>query len=348
MSNSVAKPLSFTSFGTTFDNVEISVQEAFEEANLNYKVDAQPLVRVPQNVLDALVEGTPTIWQPTPNDIIRSHKATYRDDHNRTLGIVGRDYGIVQNAKAFEFLDFISECSGHNPQIVSAGALGYGERMFICAQLGEDSFLNPNDAVKNYVVFTNAHDGTGAVMCFFTPIRVVCQNTLNMAIKSCPNKVVFKHTKHVEKRLDWEIAANREKAKEVFSKSVKFSEEFLNNMFMLKEQKVDTAFVNDFTAEMFLNPAQMKLLRQANGEFDKVDEISTRAKNQINALRDAIANGIGQEQNRSTKLWLLNGVTTFLHNTKEYKSAQDEFRSIIEGDALKKTQRAYDLLTKVA
>lgn len=343
-----AKPLSFTSFGTIFNNTEISVQEAFEEANLDYKVDAQPLVRVPQNVLDALVEGTPTLWTPTKNDIITSHKATFRDDVNHTLGVVGRDYGIVQNTKAFEFLDFIAECSGHKPQIVSAGALGYGERMFICAQLGEDSYLNPNDAIKNYVVFTNAHDGTGAVLCFFTPIRVVCQNTLNMAIKSCPNKVVFKHTKHVEKRLDWEIAANREKAKEVFSKSVKFSEEFLNNMMMLKEQKVDSAFVNDFTAQMYLNSAQMKLLRQANGEMDKVDEISTRAKNQINALRNAIDNGVGQNENRSTKLWLLNGVTTFLHNERTYKSVEDEFKSMLEGDALKKTQRAYDLLTKVA
>lgn len=344
----VARPLSFTSFGTIFNNAEISVQEAFEEANLNYNVDAQPLVRVPQSVLDALIEGSPTLWTPTKNDIITSHKATFRDDYNRTLGVVGRDYGIVQNVKAFEFLDFIAECSGHTPQIVSAGALGYGERMFICAQLGEDSFLNPNDAIKNYVVFTNAHDGTGAVMCFFTPIRVVCQNTLNMAIKSCPNKVVFKHTKHVERRLDWEIAANREKAKEVFSKSVKFSEEFINNMLMLKEQKVTTDYINDFTAQMYLSPAQMKLLKQANGEFDKVDEISTRAKNQINALRDAIDNGVGQEQNRGTKVWLLNGVTTFLHNTREYKSAEDEFRSIIEGDALKKTQKAFDLLTKVA
>lgn len=343
-----ARPLSFTSFGTIFDNAEISVNEAFEQANLNYNVVAQPLVRVPQSVLDALVQGTPTMWTPTKNDIITSHKATLRDDVNHTLGVVGKDYGIVQNTKAFEFLDFIEECSGHAPKIVSAGALGYGERMFITAQLGDDAYLNPNDAVKNYVVFTNSHDGTGAVMCFFTPIRVVCQNTLNMAIHSCPNKVIFKHTKHVGIRLDWEIAANREKAKEVFSKSVKFSEEFLDKMMMLKEQRIDTEFMNNFTAEMYLNSAQMKLLKQANGEMDKVDEISTRAKNQINALRDAIANGVGQNENRSTKLWLLNGVTTFLHNDRNYKSVEDEFKSMLEGDAFKKTQRAYDLLTKVA
>lgn len=344
MSTTTAKPLSFQLFGTNFDNASISVQEAFDEAGLNYNVESQPLVRVPQSILQQMKEGLPYMWTPTDNDIITSHKATYRDDHNKTLGIVGRDYGIVQNAKAFEFLDFIEECSGEKPQIVTAGALGYGERMFVTAQLGEDSYLNPGDSIKNYVVFTNAHDGTGAVMCFFTPVRVICQNTLNMAIRSCPNKVVFKHTKNVERRLDWEIAANRQKALEVFSKSVKFSEKFIENMQMLKEIEVNSQYVKDFTAQMFLSPAQFKLLQQANGDFAKVDEISTRAKNQINALRDAIENGVGQEFNRGTKVWLLNGVTTFLHNTREYKSSQDEFKSMIEGDALKKTQKAYDLL----
>jgi len=344
-----ARPLSFTSFGVNFnENDNVSIEQAFETANLNYNVVEQPLVRVPQSVLDALVEGTPTLWQPTPNDIIRSHKATYRDDYNRTLGIVGKEYGIVQNSKAFEFINFIEEVGGVRPIIVSAGALGYGERMFVCAKIGSDILLNEGDNIENYVVFTNSHDGTGAVMCFFTPIRVVCRNTLNMAIKSCKNKIIFKHTKHVGKRLDWEIEENRKKAFEVFSNSIKFTEEFANEMQMLKEQRITDEYVKQFSAQIYLNSAQMKLLEQANGNLDKVDEISTRAKNQINALRTAIESGVGQEYNRGTKVWLLNGLTTFLHNERTYKSAEDEFRSMIEGDALKKTQKAYDLLTKVA
>lgn len=343
-----ARPLSFTSFGTTFSDPNISIQQAFVEGNLNYNVVEQPLVRVPQNVLDALVEGTPTLWTPTANDIITSHKATLRDDYNRTLGIVGRDYGIVQNDKAFEFIDFIEEVGGVRPQIVSVGALGYGERMFVCAKLGENVLLNEGDEIENYVIFTNSHDGTGAVMCFFSPIRVVCKNTLNMAISRCHNKVIFKHTKHVGKRLDWEIAANREKAAEVFGKSIKFTEEFATEMQMLKEQRISDDYAKRFAAQIYLNAAQMKLLDQADGNIDKVDEISTRAKNQINALRAAIESGVGQEYNRGTKMWLLNGLTTFLHNDRTYKSAEDEFRSMIEGDALKKVQKGYDLLTKVA
>ena len=235
------------------------------------------------------------------------------------------------------------------PIIVSAGALGYGERMFVCAKLGEDIVLNEGDNIENYIVFTNAHDGTGAVMCFHTPIRVVCRNTLNMAIRTCKNKIIFKHTKHVGTRLDWEIEANRKKAFEVFSNSIKFTEQFATEMQLLKEQRITDDYVKRFSAQIYLNSAQMKLLEQANLNLDKVDEISTRAKNQIEALRTAIESGVGQEYNRGTKVWLLNGLTTFLHNERGYKSAEDEFRSMIEGDALKKTQKAYDILTaKVA
>lgn len=339
----MAKQLSFNTFGTTF-NENVTLEEAFDKAGLNFDVEEERLIKVPQEVLNAIKNEEPIMWLPTADDIVKSHKATFRTDANRILGIVGTDYQIVPNNKAFDFINFIGECSGEQPQIVSAGALGYGERIFVCAQLGEDSYLSADDAVKNYVVFTTSHDGSGAVSALFTPIRVVCQNTLNMALRQCPNKVIFKHTKNVGNRLDWSVEENRKKAFEVFSKSVKFSQTFIEAMLNLKEQKVTTDFVTDFSAKMFLNEKQFDLLKKANGQFDKVEEISTRAKNQIEALANAIDFGVGQDLYRGTKLWLLNGVTTYLHNEKNWKSAEDEYRSIMEGDGLRKTQKAYELL----
>ena len=261
------------------------------------------------------------------------------------LGIVGKGYGIVQNTKAFDFMDFIKEVSGNEPNIETFGALGNGERMFITATLGKDCFLNPNDAIKNYVVFTNSHDGTGGVMAFFTPIRIICQNTLNMAIRGCANKVVFKHTSKVEERLDWTIERNRKIAAELFSKSVKFSDKFMDNMLHLKEQRVTSEDVRDFTAKMYLNDTQFNLLQKANHNLDKVDEISTRTKNLIQQLRDTTEFGVGQEQNRGTKVWLLNGVTTYLQNSKGWLGKeQEQFNSLMFGEGQKKVQRAYDML----
>lgn len=344
MATQAAKPISWNQFGTIFHDENVTIQDAFDEAGLNYNVEQAPLLRVPQAVVDAILAGEPVDFAPTAQNIITSHKATVRSDANRTLGVVGRDYGIVQNTKAFEFIDFIGECSGTQPRIVSAGALGYGERIYVTAQLGEDSYLNPDDAVKNYVVFTTSHDGSGAVMCMMTPVRVVCQNTLNMAIRNCPNKVVFKHTKNVNVRMDWEVEENRRRAAEVFTRSVQFSKEFLERMLALREQVVDRNYVRDFAAKMFLNDTQFGLLQRADYDMERVDEISTRTRNQINALTTSIESGVGQEFNRGTKLWLLNGITTYLHNDRNWKSGEDEFRSLNEGDGLKKVQRAYDML----
>lgn len=331
-------------FGTNFDH-PVTIEEAINVAGLDYTVDAQPLIRVPKEVIDAIQRGESINFSPTRENIITSYKSTFRTDNNSTLGVVGRDYGVVQNTKAFEFINFIKDVSGEEPLIETAGSLGYGERMFVTCRLGADCYLNgDSDAVKNYVVFTNAHDGSGAVMAFFTPVRVICQNTLNVAIRGAVNKIVFKHTKNVNTRLDWEIEENRKKALEVFSKSVKFSNTFMEKMLQLKSETLTTEEIRDITHKMYLTPSQFDLFTKNNFSLDGIEEISSRTKNQILQFKDALDFGIGQENYRSTKLWMLNGMTTMLQNEKKWKSNEDKFESIIGGDALKKTQKMFDLL----
>lgn len=340
-----AKEVVWRQFGRDFRGQNVSVDEAIKEIGADFNVSKQPLIRVPQEIYDAIKNGTPldTLNLSTAN-LISSHAATVRDDHDFTLGVVGRDYGVVQNSKAFEFIDFIKEVSGEEPIVETAGLLGNGERLFVSCKLGADSYLNPNDAVNNYVVFTNSHDGSGAVMAFFTPIRVICSNTLAMAIKGCQHRVVFKHTKNVGQRLDWEREENRKKALEVFSKSVKFSEKWMDEMLKLKTQHVDEAFTKDFVARMYFSDAAYKLYEQSGRNWDIVDEISTRAKNQANALRDSIEYGIGQAENRGTKLWLLNGLTTHIQNEQKWKDAETQFNSVISGTEQNRVQKAYQLL----
>lgn len=349
---SEAKPVVWQSsrFGHSYaDRPDITIQEVIEDAHLDYNVIKQHLIRVNDAAYESILNGTPMVGlQLSKDDIITSHCATVDERNDKTLGVVGSEYGVVQNTKAFEFINFIEQVSGVAPKIETAGRLGNGERIFITARMGEDSFLSPQDAIKNYVVFTNSHNGSGAVMAFFTPIRVICQNTLNMAIRECPNKVVFKHTKHVNSRLDWEIEENRKKALEVFSRSVQFSAKFIERMKGLQGERVDSKYVQDFTAQLLLQPAQYKLYQQADGKMESVEEISTRTRNSVMALRDSIENGIGQQFDRGTKLWLINGVTTMLHNESKWRNEESEFSALMEGSGLKKVQKAYDLLTKIA
>lgn len=341
---SEAKSISWQLFGTNFSN-PVTINEAIKEAKLDYEVQSEPLLRVPREIIDAICNGDTVNFSPTKENIIESHKATFRTDNGVNFGVVGKGYSVVPNEKAFDFINLIKEVSGQEPLIETAGALGYGERMFVSCRLGADSYLNGNtDAVRNYVVFSNSFDGSGAVMAFFTPVRVICENTLNVAIKGATNKVVFKHTKNVLHRLDWEIEENRRKALEVFLRSVQFSKVFVDKMLELKSEKVTAEDVMDMTAKMYLNAKQFKLFTENNRKLDGIDEISTRTKNQVLMLRDAVENGVGQNEHRGTKLWMLNGITTMLHNDKKWKTPQDEFNSLIDGDGAKKVQKMYDLL----
>lgn len=340
------KPIVWQQFGTDFSGKNVNVEDAISEIGANFNVSKQPLIRVPQDVYDAIKNGTPLdAINLSSANLITSHAATVRDDHDFTLGVVGHTYGVVQNSKAFEFIDFIKEVSGEEPIVETAGLLGNGEQLFVTCKLGADSYLNPNDAVKNYVVFTNSHDGSGSIMAFFSPTRVICSNSLVMAIKGCPNKVVFKHSKNVGLRLDWEREENRKKALEVFSKSVKFSKKWMDEMLKLREDVVSDEYKKDFVARLYLNDAAFKLYQQNNRDWDSVEEISTRSKNQANALINSIEYGIGQGENRGTKLWLLNGLTTQIQNGQNWKDGETQFNSVIMGGTeSKRIQKAYDLL----
>ena len=316
---------------------------------INYNVVEEPLLRVPNFVIEAIQNGQPFDWTPNRHNIVTSHKATVRKESeygiDATLGIVGNDYQIVQNIKALEFMNEIEKISDKKLNVETIGALDGGGRMFITATLGKDMFLNPNDAVKNYLIFTTGHNTKSAINIFFSPIRVICSNSLNVAISKATNKVTYKHTKNVNERVDFTNEENRRKAYEVLCKSVKFTDAFLEKMNILKTQNVNAEYIKNFAPQIILSDEQYKLYLNANGNIDHVDEISTRAKNQIIGLQTAIDEAVGQQFNRGTKLWLLNGLTSYFQNEVEYRSDEAKFDSLMDGGTnQKKVQKAYDLL----
>lgn len=328
----------------------VTINEAVEAIGANYNVKKETLVRVPDFVIDSVFNGSNDSLTLTKDDIITSHMATVREDINKTLGVVGSKYGVVQNNKAFEFIDIITsgEIGGtQKPVIETAGILGEGERMYVTAKMPSKLFIDGDDSegIDDYILFTNSHDGSGAVTILFTPLRVICQNTLNAAIRTAPNKVVFKHTANVNTRLEWTKRENMERAVAVLKMHELFKKEFIEQLQNLKNQAITTSDLKFFTANVMATPSQAKLLQLANYNLDAVDEISTRTKNNIRALEESIEMGVGQDNFRGTKLWLYNGLTTFLNNTKQFKTAEDKFDSLIfGGDGAKKVQKAYDIL----
>ncbi len=115
--------------------------------------------------------------------------ANIRSDTNAYLGTVSNRYRIVQNEDAFSFTDGII---GGDVRYETAGVLGKGETIWLLAKLPETELVG--DKTDPYLCFTNAHDGTGAVRACVTPIRVVCQNTLNVALRTANRAWSTKHT----------------------------------------------------------------------------------------------------------------------------------------------------------
>ncbi len=127
--------------------------------------------------------------------------ANIRSDTNSVLGVVGKDYHIVQNRDAFEFFDAIVG-GGDGILYETAGALGNGERIFITAKLPDYIRVgNGDDVTEKYIFLTTSHDGSGSITAAFTPIRIVCQNTLNASLRNMSNVVRIRHTSGVKERL---------------------------------------------------------------------------------------------------------------------------------------------------
>lgn len=121
-----------------------------------------------------------------------------RTSDNKPLGIVGDRYQIVQNSEAFAFTDALL---GEGVRYETAGSLKEGKIIWMLAKL-PDKFKVLGEKVDPFVVFTNTHDGTGAVKVIMTPVRVVCQNTLNMAINNASRSWSARHTGSIQGKLD--------------------------------------------------------------------------------------------------------------------------------------------------
>lgn len=126
--------------------------------------------------------------------------STVRTDTDTVLGVVGKDYHIVQNRDAFSFFDSIVD--GDGILYETAGALGKGERIFITAKIPDYIRVGKDDLIEKYIFLTTSHDGSGSITAAFTPIRIVCANTLNAAMQSKTNTVRIRHTANAKERLE--------------------------------------------------------------------------------------------------------------------------------------------------
>lgn len=241
--------------------------------------------------------------------------ATYRGDTSEPLGLVKYKYQVVQNVDAFRFFD---DAIGKDmARWDRAGLLDNGRQIYVSAKLPVGTKVG-NDEIDHYLVFSNSHDGTSSVNIMFTPMRVICTNMLNGALKSADSYIRIRHTEKAKEQL--------QKGAEILRIACQCANtitEFYNS---LTKIKMDDKAVMKYLADLQLTEKERQLLLDyddVNGykkllmkdyRTMEVTGISQRKANQIASMFEYYCDGIGQKHIAGTAWGAYNAVTGFYCN----------------------------------
>ena len=293
-----------------------------------------------QSQLAYPVEKSPVIYRlPSGKEIESAEKFfTYRTDTEVILGEnLSADYHVVQNVDAFSFFDSITK--GEGIIYETAGALGKGERIFITAKLPKYIKVSNNDEIEQYLFLTTSHDGKESITVAFTPVRIVCNNTLNAAMGNCSNVVRIRHTASAEQQL--------KDAHKIMG--------MVNTLSPLMEQSFQQWAKTPITDKQIQRLIQIALAPNKetleNIRDGKDAENSATYKNQVfSAFGYAMAaDSQNMDTTKGTVFGAYNSITGYFQNVRNYTSDEDKINSILcGGTAQKRGQAAFELCASFA
>jgi phage/plasmid-like protein (TIGR03299 family) len=176
-----AREVAWHKLGTVTDNA-LTAEDALTQAHLNWEVrkSEQPVSTIVP-VFNSDTETTKIEY----SDKFMTYRYHPKNKKAEALGVVGSRYTPVQNSEAFAFLNDLSDESG--AVFETAGSIDNGKKVFMSMKMPNDMLIGGVDKIDTYLLAWNTHDGSSSFTVAVTPIRVVCQNTLTMAIKKAEN-----------------------------------------------------------------------------------------------------------------------------------------------------------------
>lgn len=255
------------------------------------------------------------------------HRATYRKVDGKILGVVGPHYTPLQNVDAFQWFQPLVD-SGE-VELHTAGSLQEGKKVWVLAKIRQAAIeIAPNDRVERFILLSNSHDGSRAVRLGFTPIRVVCANTLRFAHNSAESNLIrVLHHSTVKMNLD-----------------------------ALRQIVCTANAAFEATAEQYRRLASRKIngrdlrkyVRKVLG-IEKDADLHSLTENRIKAIVELATQGKGNGMpGVKGTLWAAyNAVTEYLGWT--YGKSQDRrIDSLWFGDNARENQKALDLALSMA
>ena len=298
--------------GTVVENAP-SIKEAIKLAGLDWNVELRPLCT---NENESIA--------------ITSHQAVVKEDTTSVLGIVGNQYKPLQNSEAFEFFEpFIDNDMA---TLETAGSLFNGKKVFILAKINCGfSDVAQDDFIENFVLLSNSHDGSQAIRVGFTPIRVVCNNTLSSAISSDASKLIrVRHMGNVVSNLE-DLRETMDLVNKQFLATVEQYRE-------LTKKDINSNDLRKYIKQCF----SWKPLEQMIKEYDEHIEIEETRSKLINRIEEIF------ELEPAHKVWnAYNAVNSYL-NHERGKTLESRYNSTWFGvnkkcdmNALKLALRCY-------
>lgn len=159
------------------------IDEALTAGRLDWEVNLVPIQTVP--IIGGAHDGA-RIGLP-------DHRATVRSDTNTVLGVVGSKYSVLNNRTMLEVAHEAVDAMGGDFKLESCGSFQQGRKVFACIRTSSFE-AGEGDTLNTYALLSNSHDGTASFEMLNTSIRVVCNNTLNIALSEGTNRTRRRHT----------------------------------------------------------------------------------------------------------------------------------------------------------
>lgn len=246
----------------------------------------------------------------------------YRSDTKAPLSVVSDRYQVVQPREVLEFYRDLTEVSGF--ELETAGVLKEGKKFWALAKTGKESVLKGNDVVKGYLLLATSCDGTLATTATPTTIRVVCNNTLSIALNGASSAIKVPH------RTSFDALA----VKKQLGIAVSQWDSFMYRMKTLTERKVKSHEAMNYF---------LKVICQSEGQADGSPGLSNeRALKKVQALFDGAGRGAELAAAKGTAWGLLNAVTEFVDHERRARSQEYRLDSAWFGQGANLKQRALD------
>lgn len=220
------------------------------------------------------------------NEVIEGYKANVRDSDRKVLGVVTDRYKIIQNHEAFAFTDTLL---GSGVRYETAGSLQEGKRVWILARLPREYIIS-GERISPYLVFSNTHDGSGAVKVALTPVRVVCNNTLNLALQTANRSWSMIHTGNIKDKI--------QEAEDTLFMAEEYMDRLGKEFEQLRRQKLTDSQVREYIEQLLpmekdATPIQSKNTRQLREDLQRryyeapdLQDVGNNAYRFINAVSD--------------------------------------------------------------